>query len=89
VRTNGCEPNYLDVVEDQIWTLILIWKINEHMEVAKIVMVQVLSLVENETKFSNLTFKKNKLHNLLAMHLKLCVCKTFTQSLISPTMKPL
>jgi hypothetical protein len=59
------------------------------MEVAKIVMVQVLSLVENERTFNNLAFRKNKLHKLLATHLKLCVCKTFTQSLISPTMKPL
>jgi hypothetical protein len=39
---------------------ILIWKINEYMEVAKIVMVQVLSLVENERTFSNLTCRKNK-----------------------------
>jgi hypothetical protein len=65
---------------------ILIWKINDYMEVTKIVMVQVLSLVEIERTFSNLTFRKNKFVGRTSQVECLQSFYTITNS---PTMKPL
>jgi hypothetical protein len=42
------------------------------MKVAKIVMVQVLGLVEGEKTFSNLAFKKSKSYNRLTPQSDVC-----------------
>lgn len=51
---------------------ILVLKLNEYMKVAKIVMVQVLGLVEGEKTFSNLAFKKSKSYNRLTPQSDVC-----------------
>jgi hypothetical protein len=52
----------------------LVLKLNENIKVAKITMVQVLGLVEDERTFSNLAFMKSKFRSKLTTHLDLCVC---------------
>ncbi len=48
-------------------------KLNKYMKVIKIVMVQVLGLVEGERTFNNLTCMLSKLRNQLTTHFYLCV----------------
>jgi hypothetical protein len=51
---------------------LLVLKLNEYLKVAKIVMVQVLGLIEDEKTFSNLAFMKNKLYNQLTPQFDVC-----------------
>ncbi len=52
---------------------LLVLKLNDYIKVAKIAMVQVLGLIEDEKIFNNFAFMKNKLHKKLITHLDLCV----------------
>jgi hypothetical protein len=56
------EPNYLNVAEVHFFP-ILVHKLSKYMKIVKIVMVQMLGLVEDEKTFSKLFFMKNKMCN--------------------------
>jgi hypothetical protein len=57
---------------------LLVLKLSEYIKVFEITMVQVLGLIEDEKTFSNLVFKKSKLHKRLTTHSNLCA-HMFTQ----------
>jgi len=54
---------------------------NKYMKLAKIVMVQVLTFVEDQRTFDNISFLKNKLWNQFATNFHLCF-KLFSKKII-------
>ncbi len=78
------EPSNVNLVT-QMWLMIqssplLVLKLSEYIKVLEITMLQVLGLIEDEKTFSNLVFKKSKLHKGLTTHSNLCV-RMFTQNI--------
>jgi len=56
-----------------IFSSILVYKLNEYLlKIVEIALVHVLSLVEDERIFNNLSFMKKQLCNKLITHLELC-----------------
>jgi len=77
------EPSNVNLVT-RMWlkiqsSLLLVLKLSEYIKVAEITLMQVLSLVEDEIFFSNLTFMKSEWRNKLTTHLDLCA-RMFTQN---------
>ncbi len=62
---------------------LLVHRLSKFMQLAKLVIVQVINSVEDERTFSTLTFMKSKLHNRLVGHLDIAICmfveKKFTE----------
>jgi len=53
---------------------LLVHGLSKFMQLAKLVIVQVINSVEDERTFSTLTFMKSKLHNRLVGHLDIAIC---------------
>ncbi len=51
---------------------LLVLKLNDYMEVTKIIMVQILGPIEDKKTFSNLAFMKSKLYNRPTPQFDMC-----------------